>query len=446
MLLRLLLLIVIVLFSLLGYITYLNHETYVSLFLIQGRSFTTSLPAVIIVSFASGALIVFMVGLIRDVVEGWKELKKERRGKKEEALQGEIAKGLSFLLKGNVEQGRIHLTNALKRDPENLDIYAKLSDIYAGEGKLKEAVEILERAWSIDSQNEEILLKKARLYGQMGNLVMAIAALEKVLARDPNDMAALKDLRDVYLHQNNGKEALGVQKHIVSIMKSETDASREKCFYLGLKYEYAQSLMQSENDGFLEKAGRLCKEIIKAQKGFQPAYVLLGDIYQKQRRWVEAGKILGKGFRVSRSVIFLLRLEDLYLKRDDPKTLLKIYRRTLENNPDSTIIPLFYSRLCLELSMLDEAMDELVEIKKRRKANAPLHGLMAEVYARKGQFEAAVREYRKTSQLAGSLQLLFVCRSCHRESIEWIGRCPSCNQWNTYFLEGEEKPDTNVQA
>jgi lipopolysaccharide biosynthesis regulator YciM len=443
-LLRVLLLIVIILFSLLGYITYLNHEIHVTFLLIPGKPFTAALPAVVVTSFAAGALIIFLAGLIRDVVEGWKGLKKGRKAKKEEALQAEIAKGLSFLFQGNVEQARIHLTNALRRDPDNLDIYAKLSDMHAGRGELKEAVDLLERGWAIDPQNEEILLKKAKLYDQMGNLAMATTTLEKILAMDPKNLPALMALRDVYVQQKNWKEALSVQKSIVSNTKGEThDASREKSLYLGLRYEYAQSLVETGDEGSLEKALTLCKDIIRSQKEFQPAYILLGDIYQKQKRWVEAGKILGRGFRVSRGVIFLLRLEDLYLKRNDRKTLLKIYRRTLENNPDNSIIPLFYSRLCLRLNMLDEAMDELVEMKNRRKDMAALHGLMAEIFAQKGQFEPAAQEYKSACELADSLRLPFVCQSCHRESTEWIARCPSCHQWNTHVLVGEENPSAD---
>jgi len=445
-LLRILLLAVIVLFSLLGYVTYLNHEIRVTFFLIQGRPLTTSLPAVITISFAAGALIVLTGGLIRDFVKGWKELKRGKKGKKKEALQAEIAQGLTSLYQGDVENATIHLTKALRRDPENLDIYAKLSDIHAGQGKLKEAIEILERAWAVDSSNAKILFKKARLYDQMGNLAMAIDTLEKVLALDPNNRAALTNLRDVYLQQEDWKQAVNVQKSILRVTKNDVDASREKSMYLGLKYEYAQSSMLGGDNGALERALRLCKEIIKQQKGFQPAYVLLGDIYQKQKRWVEAGKILGKGFHVSKGIIFLLRLEGLYLKRNDQKTLLKIYRRILENNPDNTVIQFFYSRLCLRLHMLDEAMDELVEIKKRQEDSVALHGLMAEVFAQKGRLEDAVREYKRTSELANSLRLPFICGSCGRESSNWIARCSSCNQWNTYFLEGEEKSSTTTPA
>ncbi len=70
--LRVLLLLIIVLFSFFGYITYLNHGIRVSLSLIQGRPISTSLPTLILVSFAAGALVIFLVGIIRDAIEGWK--------------------------------------------------------------------------------------------------------------------------------------------------------------------------------------------------------------------------------------------------------------------------------------------------------------------------------------------------------------------------------------
>ncbi len=53
------------------------------------------------------------------------------------------------------------------------------------------------------------------------------------------------------------------------------------------------------------------------------------------------------------------------------------------------------------------------------------------------------------------LKTIFICQNCGAESPKWIGKCPSCNQWNTYmeeviantaksaaisFLPGENKP------
>ena len=35
-------------------------------------------------------------------------------------------------------------------------------------------------------------------------------------------------------------------------------------------------------------------------------------------------------------------------------------------------------------------------------------------------------------------KIYFYCKSCGYESPKWLGKCPSCNQWNTF--EEEIKP------
>ena len=30
---------------------------------------------------------------------------------------------------------------------------------------------------------------------------------------------------------------------------------------------------------------------------------------------------------------------------------------------------------------------------------------------------------------------VYVCQSCGSESAKWIGKCPSCGEWNTYTEE-----------
>jgi len=34
---------------------------------------------------------------------------------------------------------------------------------------------------------------------------------------------------------------------------------------------------------------------------------------------------------------------------------------------------------------------------------------------------------------------VFVCNSCGYESGKWLGKCPACNEWNTFF---EQKLET----
>ena len=38
---------------------------------------------------------------------------------------------------------------------------------------------------------------------------------------------------------------------------------------------------------------------------------------------------------------------------------------------------------------------------------------------------------------------IFVCNECGYESAKWMGKCPACNSWNTFF---EEKLSTKVES
>ena len=41
------------------------------------------------------------------------------------------------------------------------------------------------------------------------------------------------------------------------------------------------------------------------------------------------------------------------------------------------------------------------------------------------------------------VKTVFFCQNCGAQSAKWIGRCPSCNEWNTYVEEVVQKPSTS---
>ena len=41
--------------------------------------------------------------------------------------------------------------------------------------------------------------------------------------------------------------------------------------------------------------------------------------------------------------------------------------------------------------------------------------------------------------MAKANKTVFVCNECGYESSKWLGKCPACNSWNTFF---EQKIDT----
>src|ERR1700712_979329 len=41
-------------------------------------------------------------------------------------------------------------------------------------------------------------------------------------------------------------------------------------------------------------------------------------------------------------------------------------------------------------------------------------------------------------------KIAYFCQSCGFEAAKWLGKCPSCNQWNTFVEEIIEKPNSSV--
>ena len=50
----------------------------------------------------------------------------------------------------------------------------------------------------------------------------------------------------------------------------------------------------------------------------------------------------------------------------------------------------------------------------------------------------------------GKSKTIFVCNECGNESSKWLGKCPACNSWNSFFeqkvdnLYGSNKKDKNI--
>jgi lipopolysaccharide biosynthesis regulator YciM len=437
MLVRLLLIIILIVISLFCWFSLLNPLDVEFHFF--GKVIPTDLSTLMISSFVLGAMLVFISTLTRDAKRAIEGYQKSRQKKKGESLKEELNKGMDHFLRGNLGKAKTHFVDVLKRDPSQIDLYFRLSEIALKDGNEEEALHWLERARLIDMRNADILLREAELYQRMKRFDEAIRTLNRAIGMDEANLKALGSLREIYLDSRRWEEAIRVQKSILKFIKGKQAEEEETLFYLGLKYEHARDLLNQGGEGNLESALKEAKEILREQKTFQPGFVLLGDIYLRMGRWASAGKVWGKSFTRFKSVIFILRLEELYLSREDPSTLLRIYQRALAKDPDHWVIGFFYAKLCLRLEMLDEALEEIDEIGLRRKDFPALHRLLAEIYLHKKDFGRAAQEFEKTFELSKTSYLPFRCTTCERESREWMAYCPQCRQWSTYTIKEGEK-------
>jgi len=428
------------LFIVIGFFLWLSYENPLDVkFHFFGKTFETDLSILMISSFVLGAMLVFIGTLARDTKRAIQDYLKSHQKRKEESLKEELNKGMDVFLRGDLAKAKSHFMEVLKRDPSQIDLYLRLSEITLQEGNDQDALHWLGRAELIDMRNIDILLRQAEVYQRMKRFDEAIRTLNRAIGLDETNIKALKSMRQIYLDSRRWEEAIRIQRSVLKFTKGKQAEEEETLFYLGLKYEHARDLLTRGGEKNLENALKEVKEIVREQKTFQPGFVLLGDIYLLMGRWASAGKVWGKSFTRFKSIVFVLRLEELYLSREDPSTLLRIYQRALKHDPENWVLAFFYAKLCLRLEMLDEALEEINEISLRVKDFPALHRLLAEIYLHKKDFSRAAQEFEKTFELSGTSYLSFFCTTCERESKEWIAYCPQCHQWSTYTIKEAEK-------
>jgi lipopolysaccharide biosynthesis regulator YciM len=428
------------LFIVIGFFLWLSYENPLDVkFHFFGKTFETDLSILMISSFVLGAMLVFIGTLARDTKRAIQDYLKSHQKRKEESLKEELNKGMDVFLRGDLAKAKSHFMEVLKRDPSQIDLYLRLSEITLQEGNEQDALHWLGRAELIDMRNIDILLRQAGVYQRMKRFDEAIRTLNRAIGLDETNIKALKSMRQIYLDSRRWEEAIRIQRSILKFTKGKQAEEEETLFYLGLKYEHARDLLTRGGEKNLENALKEVKEIVREQKTFQPGFVLLGDIYLLMGRWAPAGKVWGKSFTRFKSIVFVLRLEELYLSREDPSTLLRIYQRALKHDPENWVLAFFYAKLCLRLEMLDEALEEINEISLKVKDFPALHRLFAEIYLHRKDFGRAAQEFEKTFELSGSSYLSFFCTTCERESKEWIAYCPQCHQWSTYTIKEAEK-------
>jgi lipopolysaccharide biosynthesis regulator YciM len=428
------------LFIVIGFFLWISYENPMAVeFHFFGRTFETDLSILMISSFVLGAMLVFIGTLTRDAKRAIEDYLKTRQKRKEESLKEELNKGMDVFLRGDLAKAKTHFIEVLKRDPTQIDLHLRLSEIALQEGNDQDALHWLGRAELIDMRNIDILVRQAGVYQRMKRLDDAIRTLSRAIGLDESNLKALKSLRQIYLDSRRWAEAIRIQRSIIKFTKGKQAEEEETVFFLGLKYERARDLLRRGGEKNLEDALKETKEMIRERKTFQPGFVLLGDIYHQMGRWTTAGNVWGKSFTRFKSIVFLLRLEELYLSREDPSTLLRIYQRAFKHDPENWVLAFFYAKLCLRLEMLDEALDEINEISVRVKDFPALHRLLAEIYLHKKDFGRAAQEFEKTFELSGTSYLSFFCTTCERESKEWIAYCPQCHQWSTYSIKEAEQ-------
>lgn len=392
-----------------------------------------SVAQFIVIAFALGILVSIFVGFIDDIKNAVSVWRKKRDQREKDEFKALIDKAKSYDLKGDRDKAIEQLNRIILRAPNVEEAYSFLADLYVSTKEFEKAIEVLNLAETHLGKKESIIFKRAKIRAYTKDFLKQEAELKDVLKINESNFEALATLRDLYIAIKRWDDAYGAAKKIVKFINTPDENRR----LIGIRYEKAYTLFIKHNPSEYDAIIKELKDIISEDKRFTPAYILLAEIYKKTDKLNEAGRVYGRGYSKTGHIIFLSKMEDLYIDRGDPGVILKIYRRILDISPKNNLIEFLYARLCLRLEMIDEAIDMLNTLEAEGADFKGLHKAMAEAYIHRGQMEKAVEEF-KYAFPAEHIYIPFRCDNCQSKKVEWGDFCDNCYSWNTINVRKED--------
>lgn len=429
----LLLLIFLVLFFL--YFWGLNPHL-VTVYLLSEKSVEYPVAFVVIGCVILGLALGVGAHFYSTVTHWMKHWQRDRTEKKAREVSAIYREGVGRLLSGDLKKARALLQKALDRDGKRVDTYIAMASLCSQEGNPAEGLKLLAKAQDLDAKSREVLFKTAALQEELGKDEDAMASYQALIDLERDNRKALRCLRDLYIRHNRWQEALEVQRQVLKAGPGANRMAEEKEKLLFLRYEVARHAI---TEGDIDSAKSELKDIIRQLPEFTPARVSLGDVYSAQVRGDEAVKTWQEGYKKLGKSIFLDRLEDYYMEREDPSSLLGFFRNSVLERGEDLIFRLFYGKLCLRLEMVDEALEQLQAVESSGLESSQFHLLMAEAHRRRNRLGDAVSEYQKALGVTSRLRLGYSCESCNTVSQDWNSRCGSCGSWGTISLVDREQ-------
>jgi len=169
---------------------------------------------------------------------------------------------------------------ALKFRPEGVIALVNASIAYARLEKKDKAEEFLHRALTINPEDATANFNMGLLMADINKLRAAKKYLHAALTTDPNMAEAAYNLGVLYAQENIDEAIKWSQK------AAEQNPHMPKYTYTHAFYLYQK--------GQSESAFKVLKEIIESRSFYMDAYLLLGDIYERQKKFKEAEALYQK--------------------------------------------------------------------------------------------------------------------------------------------------------
>ena len=401
---------------------------------------STLLIGVFLLGFVLNLLYTGIMELTR-LVRGFNASAATRAGKRFSSLLQESRDLLTHGLPGAARQ---ELESLLRERSDHAAGSLLLGEALLKLGDYDQAVKHLESCCMAHPDSIEFQYMLAEAYILHRNADAATVLLKRLALDHPKlAIRALRKLRTLHLEAGRWEEAMDVQKRLGNRFSTEINLAERA---QGVAILYQVGLAKVEADQFKE-AAQIFQQVLKEDASFVPAYLSLGRCMILQDQELQGLEIWLEGFRTTGEGTHLQEIEDYFIQSGKPEEGLALLRRVAATSEFATTAKFFLGKMLYRLEILDEALVLFQEVRTQVVYSPILFFFMAKIHSRRGRTEQALNEYRQLLRNLGVLRQRFECGTCGQKTPDYLDRCDSCGNWNTYhfMFKENELPELHLR-
>ncbi|KPK99477.1 MAG: hypothetical protein AMJ91_07635 [candidate division Zixibacteria bacterium SM23_73_3] len=356
---------------------------------------------------------------------------KAKRGRRKISPETYID-ALKALLAGEERVAFQKFKEVVRIDPENVDAYLRLGDLFRKNKNYDKALRIhkeltLRPSLSPEEKNE-VLTSLAEDFSALGNHDKAIAVLEELYKASEKDEGVASRLLSEYEETERWEEAFELRKKAFSRKESQTDK------ILAL-YKVLWGKARAER-GELHKARVAYKEALNYDEGCVPAYIFLGEAYYQDERLTDAVEYWKKLLEMVPEAGYLVfdKLERTLFELGEYGDIPEVYENLLTQNPKNNFALFSLARIYEKKGMVESAIERYKHILDTDPSFSSARLSLAKLYQQQGQREKSIDFLDNLIEGLPPAEKEFICQRCGYKFTEPLWRCPSCKSWNSFNI------------
>lgn len=339
--------------------------------------------------------------------------------------------GISALLDSDYEKAMGCFKQAVRDDPQDIDPYLRLGDVFRETGDHKRAIqmhrELTVRPSIPKNVLARVLLSLARDYVKARRMDRGAATYEQVLEIQPRNEKAMNELLGVYEEMGEWDKAYLIRRDISKVTK--VDDTR----FLALYKAYVGKQYMERGD--LKKAENSLKDAIKIDSECASAYLYLGDVYYAEGNIDNAISSWRRIVTLFPDIAYITfrRLEKAFYEKGHFEKIVDLYNDVLDKHPGDVSTLMTLANIHRKKGNLEDALRMVQTALEFDPGSRRVKQALAKLYYEKGDTEQSLKAMVEAFNGFSSDDDQYVCSNCCYTANDVLWRCPKCGEWETFI-------------